>query len=165
VNQYRRRDVLTYLALRYYVDNEAARTDHWAREIATELVLTCSDLAYFQALHFKELSQRQAVDHRQMLLPGAKRGVGGSRTAGRVCKASAGFRQPLMCVQLSAQFSRRPIRHLRALQQGPDTTRQWLLRGKSRRLQRPLYARTLFKLAQRCSSSPIPSRTSSVSLS
>lgn len=70
VNQYRRRDVLTYLALRYYLDNDAARTDQWAREVATDLVLTRSAPAYFQALHFKDLSQRQSVDHRQMLLPG-----------------------------------------------------------------------------------------------
>lgn len=71
VNQYRRRDVLTYLALRYYLDNTAARTDHWAREVATGLVLTRSRPIYFRALHFKEFSQRQDVDHRQMLLPGA----------------------------------------------------------------------------------------------
>lgn len=71
VNQYRRRDVLTYLALRYYLDNDAAKSDQWAREVATDLVLTRSAPAYFQALHFKDLSQRQSVDHRQMLLPGA----------------------------------------------------------------------------------------------
>ncbi|MBU1235396.1 MAG: RNA-directed DNA polymerase [Gammaproteobacteria bacterium] len=71
VNQYRRRDVLTYLALRYYLDNDAARTDHWARHAATDLVLTRSSPVYFRALHFKDLSQRQDVDHRQMLLPGA----------------------------------------------------------------------------------------------
>ena len=71
VNQYRRRDVLTYLALRYYLDNDAARTDQWAREVATDLVLTRSKPAYFQALHFKDLSQREGIDHRQMLLPGA----------------------------------------------------------------------------------------------
>lgn len=71
VNQYRRRDVLTYLAVRYYLDNEAARSDRWAREVATDLVTTRSAPAYFQALHFKDLSQRQSVDHRQMLLPGA----------------------------------------------------------------------------------------------
>lgn len=71
VNQYRRRDVLTYLALRYYLDNEAARTDKWANEVATDLVLTRSEPAYFKALHFKDLSQHKDIDHRQMLLPGA----------------------------------------------------------------------------------------------
>lgn len=69
VNQYRRRDVLTYLALRYYLDNEASRTDTWAREVATDLVTTRSGPVYFQALHFKDLSQPHSVDHRQMLLP------------------------------------------------------------------------------------------------
>ena len=71
VNQYRRRDVLPYLALRYYLDNTAASTDHWAREVATNLVLTRSKATYFRALHFKGLSPQQVVDHRQILLPGA----------------------------------------------------------------------------------------------
>jgi hypothetical protein len=71
VNQYRRRDVLTYLALRYYLENDAARSDRWAREVATDLVVKRSTPTYFRALHFKDLSHRHAVDHRQMLLPGA----------------------------------------------------------------------------------------------
>lgn len=71
VNQYRSRDVLTYLALRYYLDNAAARTDYWVREVSTNLVLTRSNPIYFRSLHFKGLSQRQFIDHREMLLPGA----------------------------------------------------------------------------------------------
>ncbi|HUX90815.1 MAG TPA: RNA-directed DNA polymerase [Gallionellaceae bacterium] len=69
VNQYRRRDVLTYLALRYYLHNDAARTDLWARQVATSLVLTRTDLPYFHAHHFKDLSGREKVDHRAMFLP------------------------------------------------------------------------------------------------
>lgn len=69
VNQYRQRDVLTYLALRYYLDNGAARTDQWAREVATDLLLTRSEPVYFQALHFKDLSHRGGIDHRPMFLP------------------------------------------------------------------------------------------------
>lgn len=71
INQYRRRDVLSYLALRYYLDNAAARTDYWAREVATNLVLTRSSPVYFRSLHFKGVSQRQGIDHREMFLPGA----------------------------------------------------------------------------------------------
>jgi len=56
VNQYRRRDVLTYLGLRYYLHNSAARTDQWARQVATDLVLTRTDSPYFQALHYKDVS-------------------------------------------------------------------------------------------------------------
>lgn len=71
VNQYRRRDVLTYLALRYYLDNEAARTDHWVKEVATELTLKRSNQPYFRAFHFKDGSHRSGVEHRLMFLPGA----------------------------------------------------------------------------------------------
>lgn len=71
VNQYRRRDVLTYLALRYYLHNDAARTDLWAQQVATDLVLTRTDLPYFHAHHFKDLSGRGKVDHRAMFLPSA----------------------------------------------------------------------------------------------
>lgn len=75
INQYRRRDVLTYLALRYYLDNTAACTDHWAREVATGLVLTRSSPTYFRAHHFKALSPRHEIDHRQMFLPGANEAI------------------------------------------------------------------------------------------
>ena len=54
-NQYRRRDVLTYLALRYYLENLAARRDHWCRDVAVDLVLTRQKPVYFEAQHFKEI--------------------------------------------------------------------------------------------------------------
>jgi hypothetical protein len=69
VNQYRRRDVLSYLALRYYLNNEAARTDRWANEVATDLVLKRSDQPYFRAYHFKDGNHRMGVEHRPMFLP------------------------------------------------------------------------------------------------
>jgi hypothetical protein len=71
VNQYRRRDVLTYLALRYYLHNDAARTDRWAQQVAADLVLTRTDLPYFHAHHFKDLSGGNKIDHRAMFLPSA----------------------------------------------------------------------------------------------
>jgi hypothetical protein len=71
VNQYRRRDVLTYLGLRYYLHNTAARTDHWARQVATDLVLTRTDLPYFRALHFKDSASAGQVEHRPIFLPSA----------------------------------------------------------------------------------------------
>lgn len=71
VNQYRRRDVLSYLALRYYLHNEAARTDQWARQVATDLVLTRTDLPYLPVHHFKDLSSGAKVDHRLLYLPSA----------------------------------------------------------------------------------------------
>lgn len=69
VNQYRRRDVLTYLGLRYYLNNAAARTDQWAKQIAPDIVMTRTDSPYFHALHFKEITQNGKVEHRQIILP------------------------------------------------------------------------------------------------
>lgn len=40
VNQYRRRDVIAYLGLRYYFANTCAITDKWAKDISSHLVLT-----------------------------------------------------------------------------------------------------------------------------
>lgn len=71
VNQYRRRDVLTYLGLRYYLENSAARSDEWARRVATDLVHTRADPPYLRAYHFKDVSERGQVSHRAMFLPGA----------------------------------------------------------------------------------------------
>lgn len=70
VNQYRRRDILTYLSLRYYLDNVAARTDQWAKEVAPHLVLTRHEQPYFHALHFKGALEGR-VEHRPIFLPGA----------------------------------------------------------------------------------------------
>ncbi|MNU97655.1 reverse transcriptase [compost metagenome] len=70
VNQYRQRDVFTYLALRYYLDNSAARTDQWAQKFAVESVLKRSTSPYSSVLHFKEMECGQPT-HREMNFPGA----------------------------------------------------------------------------------------------
>lgn len=71
VNQYRRHDVLTYLGLRYYLNNVATRTDQWARQVAPDIVMTRTDSPYFNALHFKESTPDGKVEHRQIILPSA----------------------------------------------------------------------------------------------
>lgn len=71
VNQYRRRDILTYLSLRYYLNSSAACKDHWARNVATDIVLTRTNLPYFGAQHFKEATGNGGIEHRQIFLPGA----------------------------------------------------------------------------------------------
>lgn len=71
VNQYRRRDVLTYLGLRYYLESLAARTDTWARDVAVDISLRATSPTYLSSLHFKDVDDRGAVSHRQMSLPGA----------------------------------------------------------------------------------------------
>jgi hypothetical protein len=70
VNQYRRRDVLSYLGLRYYLANSATLTDDWARLVASDLLLTRTDPIYFGAYHFKECKECGGVEHRAMSLPG-----------------------------------------------------------------------------------------------
>lgn len=70
VNQYRRRDVLPYLGLRYYLENSAARTDHWARDVAVDLVQHRVAPGYLKIQHFKDVDERGAISHREMLLPG-----------------------------------------------------------------------------------------------
>ena len=71
VNQYRRRDVLSYLSLRYYLANVAACSDQWAKQIATDLVLGRTDLPYIQVQHFKETDGNGKAKHRAIYLPGA----------------------------------------------------------------------------------------------
>ncbi|MDT8385383.1 MAG: RNA-directed DNA polymerase [Gammaproteobacteria bacterium] len=70
VNQYRRRDVLSYLGLRYYLENSATLTDHWARDVAVDLVLHRTDPGYMRAKHFKGVNANGSISHREMYLPG-----------------------------------------------------------------------------------------------
>lgn len=94
VNQYRRRDVLTYLGLRYYLDNTAARTDQWAREVAPHLVLTRSEPPYFRALHFKESTQDGNVEYRPVFLPGANEALAEAALLDECVKHSNVFSNP-----------------------------------------------------------------------
>lgn len=70
INQYRTRDVIPYLALRYYLENSCARSDHWASEVAVHLTQTRNLPTYFEAQHFKETQDNGQVLHRSILLPG-----------------------------------------------------------------------------------------------
>ena len=69
INQYRRRDVIAYLALRYYLDNAAVRSDRWAREVAPSLVMRRTGPAYFTVPHFKDMDSRGNISHREMFIP------------------------------------------------------------------------------------------------
>ena len=71
VNQYRSRDILPYLSLRYYLANRLARSDQWARQVATDLISTRTEFPYFQAHHFKDLTSEGTPLHRRVCLPGA----------------------------------------------------------------------------------------------
>lgn len=71
VNQYRRRDVLAYLSLRYYLDNVASRTDPWAKQVSIDLVLGRTESPYLRVHHFKETNDHGGIEHREIFLPGA----------------------------------------------------------------------------------------------
>jgi hypothetical protein len=70
INQYRRRDVLAYLGLRYYLESDCPRSDLWAREVSTHLVNTRSSPVYYRSYHFKELDEEGAVVCRDIYVPG-----------------------------------------------------------------------------------------------
>jgi hypothetical protein len=70
VNQYRRRDVLAYLGLRYYLRNSCAQADKWARDVSSHLVCTRISPIYLRSFHFKEMGENEIVIHRNLYLPG-----------------------------------------------------------------------------------------------
>ncbi len=70
VNQYRNREVISYLGLRYYLDNSAAQNDEWAREVATQLTLDRTSPTLFRVNHFKDKDNRRVIHHRPIYLPG-----------------------------------------------------------------------------------------------
>jgi hypothetical protein len=67
--QYRARDTLTYLGLRYYLENTAASSDRWVGEVATSLVRQRNVAPYHRAYHFKELGGDGEVQRRELMLP------------------------------------------------------------------------------------------------
>lgn len=69
LNQYRQRDVVSYLGLRYLLDNYAARTERWATEVSVENLLKRTDVPYYQVQHFKGLDERGQIEHRTIYLP------------------------------------------------------------------------------------------------
>jgi hypothetical protein len=94
VNQYRRRDLLPYLGLRYYLENAAAQSDAWARHVATDLVLTRTALPYFRVYHFKGLGTSNSVERRQILLPGPNEALAEAALLEECARCSGAFGSP-----------------------------------------------------------------------
>lgn len=69
-NQYRTRDIIAYLGLRYYFANQCARRDRWAEEVSTHIVINRSNIPYFRSLHFKDIRPDGQVGHRDIFMPG-----------------------------------------------------------------------------------------------
>jgi hypothetical protein len=93
VNQYRRRDVFSYLSLRYYLDNVAVCTDQWAKQVATALILGRTDRPYLKAHYFKETDEDGNAKHRELFMPGANEALAEAALLG-VCAEHAVFKNP-----------------------------------------------------------------------
>ncbi len=94
INQYRRRDVFTYLALRYYLSTSSARRDSWCSDVAPAVVLGRTAPGYFRAAHFKEIvGDERRVEHRHIYLPGANEALAESWLL-RECSLHAYFANP-----------------------------------------------------------------------
>jgi hypothetical protein len=70
VNQYRRRDIVAYIGLRYYLENQVAKRDLWASDVSTYLVDKRLAPIYFHSNHYKEISSEGIVSYRTLYMPG-----------------------------------------------------------------------------------------------
>lgn len=93
VNQYRTRDIMAYLGLRYYFANNCARRDRWAEEVSPHLVINRSGTAYFHSLHFKDLRSDDKVGHRDIFLPGPNESFAEAALLAE-CSRHEAFRSP-----------------------------------------------------------------------
>ncbi len=94
VSQYRRREVLSYLGLRYYLDNAAARTDDWAREVAVDLALSRDNAPLFEVHHFKEVAESGVIKHRPLFLPGPNEALAEATLLAECARHPRVFRNP-----------------------------------------------------------------------
>jgi hypothetical protein len=75
-NEYRNRDIISYLGLRYYLLATSSRSDRWSREIASELVRRREALPYRKSKVYKGVSERKTgdeswlIEYRPLHLPG-----------------------------------------------------------------------------------------------
>lgn len=70
INQYRKRDILAYLGLRYYLENQCTLSDIWGDNVAIHLLKTRTIPAYFQSYHYKDMNEDGSVFHRNIYIPG-----------------------------------------------------------------------------------------------
>lgn len=92
-NQYRTRDIISYLGLRYYFANQCARRDRWAEEVSSHLVMNQINGAYFESLHFKDIRSDGRIDYRSIFLPGPNESFAESALLAE-CSRHAAFRSP-----------------------------------------------------------------------
>ena len=93
VNQYRRRDILPYLCLRYCFASQATRSGDWLRRVAVRLAKQRDPLRYYCLKHFKELRGGKP-DLRDIFVPGAIEAVAEAVLLNRCSLAPHVFENP-----------------------------------------------------------------------
>lgn len=68
LNQYRKRDIFPYLALRYYVESSVGRQNRWIKDVCTRLTTQNENFGYLRMYHFKDISEDKFV-HRDIYVP------------------------------------------------------------------------------------------------
>ena len=89
VNQYRKRDIYAYLALRYFLEGATARKERWIREVCTNLTSSTFRSGYLSLKHFKEISDTGHVMHRDIYIPGPVEALAEATLIG-ACHAAGG---------------------------------------------------------------------------
>lgn len=69
INNYRKRDIIAYLSLRYYLDTTASKTDVWAKEVAVNLSIKNEKLNFLKTKHFKSFTNNK-IKQRTIYVPG-----------------------------------------------------------------------------------------------
>lgn len=70
LNEYRPRDLVSYLVLRQYLLSTCARSDRWSQEVATDLTLTRTTVPYRHCRTYKGISEReQLIEFRDLHFP------------------------------------------------------------------------------------------------
>lgn len=68
LNQYRRRDIFPYLALRYYLESSVGRQNRWVKDVCTRLATHNESFGYLRMYHFKDISEGNFM-HRDIYVP------------------------------------------------------------------------------------------------
>ncbi|OXS01212.1 RNA-directed DNA polymerase [Shewanella algae] len=68
LNQYRKRDIFPYLALRYYVESSVGRQNRWIKDVCTRLTTQNEQFGYLRMYHFKDISNDKFI-HRDIYIP------------------------------------------------------------------------------------------------
>jgi hypothetical protein len=69
INNYRKRDIIAYLSLRYYLDTTVSKTDVWAKEVAVNLSIKNEKPNFLKTKHFKSFTNNE-IKQRTIYVPG-----------------------------------------------------------------------------------------------